>query len=114
MIFNNFFLKEDLTKNENSFFSTDVTGLTTNPALKKQNERIFNLEDSNEESEVVPLGEIRKKQSLIKDYHRLVQIVFDYELKSRQWDCVLSENSETFLNRFCDVFIVPSSSKELM
>lgn len=57
---------------------------------------------------------------LSREYHRLCQIVFDYEKtmakkqSKEKWDGMLSDISETFLKRFCDTFFIPNFSKELM
>lgn len=63
---------------------------------------------------------------LTREYHRLCQIVFDYEkkmLKKQQqqqnssatkWNNSLSDISRHFLKRFCDTFFIPNFSKDLM
>lgn len=59
---------------------------------------------------------------LTREYHRLCEIVFDYERKmlkkqnsnSQKWNYTLSDISRHFLKRFCDTFFIPNFCKDLM
>lgn len=58
---------------------------------------------------------------LAREYHRLCQIVYDYEKKQQnkqnpneKWNGMITELSIAFLKRFCDTFFIPNFAKELM
>lgn len=86
--------------------------------LRKQS--LFELKEPNNNVEDRFMIRNTNNYYLTREYHRLCQIVFDYEMKNlkkqnhTKWNGTISEISSIFLKRFCDTFFIPNFAKEIM